>query len=136
MRYGSIKNNFVFNYLDYLLWCTTQDKDLVYREFEFSFRSSVEHFYPQDPYSGEPLEDGPLHSFGNLCLISHSKNSKLSNYQPTAKKEHFQAASTQGKIDSLKLYEMTRVKVWDADAIHKHETQMLGLFIKDSEGEK
>ncbi|EPH7669159.1 GmrSD restriction endonuclease domain-containing protein, partial [Escherichia coli] len=107
------------------------------REFEFSFRSSVEHFYPQNPYSGEPLEDPKiLHSFGNLCLISHSKNAKLSNYQPTAKKEHFQAASTQGKIDSLKLYEMTRVEVWDADAIHKHETQMLGLFIKDSEGEK
>ena len=137
LRYGSIKNNFVFNYLDYLLWCTTPDKDQVYREFEFSFRSSVEHFYPQNPYSGEPLEDPKiLHSFGNLCLISHSKNAKLSNYQPTAKKEHFQAASTQGKIDSLKLYEMSRVEVWDADAIHKHETQMLGLFIKDSEGEK
>ena len=109
LTYGGIQNNFVFNYLDYLLWC--QDgQDNVTNEFEFTFRSSVEHFYPQHPMDGhQSMNDNSLHSFGNLCLISHSKNSRLSNFQPSAKREHFQPNIVQKKIDSLKLYKMLQL---------------------------
>ncbi|HBY1581026.1 TPA: DUF262 domain-containing protein, partial [Klebsiella pneumoniae] len=101
MRFGMIANNLVFNYLDYLLWCRDRNKAEVVKRFEFTFRSSVEHFYPQHPMdSYKTLPDVSLHSFGNLCLISHSKNSRLSNFQPKQKQEHFETSLEQNEIDS------------------------------------
>lgn len=139
LKYGQIENNFVFNYLDYLLWCKSAESkspELV-KQFEFSFRSSVEHFYPQHPMDGHTvLNDRVLHRFGNLCLISHSKNSLLSNYQPTAKREHFAAAIAQKKIDSLKLYRMIETLekglAWGEVQIARHESEMLTLLAEDS----
>ena len=72
--------------------------------FSFTFRTSVEHYFPQTPLGSDPmvktaeLPNG-VDTFGNLCLISRSDNSKLSNYLPTAKKEHYAKATT---VESLK----------------------------------
>ena len=146
LRYDTIKNNLVFNYLDYLLWRNALQKnttDEVINRFVFTFRSSVEHFYPQHPIDGHiVLDENDLHSFGNLCLISHSKNSRLSNHQPSAKRDHFKAAIADKKIDSLKLYEMIKlldkspaqgkVPNWGDEQIKVHMNQMLEIFIHDS----
>lgn len=134
-KFGGIENNFVFNYLDYLLWVRDRDTDDVVKQFEFTFRSSVEHFYPQHPMDGyEPMESDSLHRFGNLCLISHSKNSRLSNFQPKAKQEHFAANIENKQIDSLKLYAMLELmkknKQWTSDEIEKHEREMRDVFQK------
>ena len=139
MKYGGVQNNFVFNYLDYLLWCL-DDKDEVVRQFEFTFRSSVEHFYPQHPMDGHfSIDETALHAFGNLCLISHSKNSRLSNFQPSAKKEHFQPNIVQKRIDSLKLYKMLQLleahKTWGEEEIHHHGQQMLNVLQNGSNTE-
>lgn len=85
---------FIFNYIDYCLW-----KEGNCPDFEFTSRSSIEHFYPQHPMDNFPTMDSEhLHNIGNLCLISTNKNSKLSNYQPLAKTEHYHKS----KIDSVK----------------------------------
>lgn len=139
LRYGMINNNFVFNYLDYLLWQQGDKKDPVIRNFEFTFRSSVEHFYPQHPMDGHiKLDESLLHRFGNLCLISHSKNSRLSNLQPSAKQEHFAASLNHNQIDSLKLYSMLNMLKtstnnsnsirWGEAQIIEHERQMLNVL--------
>lgn len=86
---------FIFNYIDYCLWIRNKK---AYSDFEFTSRSSVEHFYPQHPLSGPKMDDKHLHDIGNLCLISNSKNSELSNYSPVAKTEHYSKTS----YDSLK----------------------------------
>ncbi|GAC20300.1 DUF262 domain-containing protein [Paraglaciecola arctica] len=142
LKYGTIENNLVFNYLDYLLWCdgTKNGSDDVVNQFEFTFRSSVEHFYPQHPLDGHrKLAKNDLHRFGNLCLISHSKNSKLSNLQPTAKRDHFKAAIADKRIDTLKLYEMIKVMnsagEWTETQIAEHERNMLTILINDSKAE-
>lgn len=140
LKYSKIENNLVFNYLDYLLWCNAKSNKTtneVINQYEFTFRSSVEHFYPQHPMDGhQKLEQASLHSFGNLCLISHSKNSRLSNFQPNAKRDHFKAAINEKKIDSLKLYEMIRIiditKQWGITEIEQHENKMLEILIADS----
>ena len=139
LHYGVIENNLVFNYLDYLLWCEglKDSKDDVITQFEFTFRSSVEHFYPQHPLDGHRiLADADLHRFGNLCLISHSKNSKLSNLQPTAKRDHFKAAIADKSIDTLKLYEMIELmnagNEWTETQIAAHEQAMLKILVEDS----
>ena len=140
LRYGCIENNLVFNYLDYLLWHEAIENgtsDEVIKQFEFTFRSSVEHFYPQHPMDGHAhMEEESLHSFGNLCLISHSKNSRLSNFQPKAKRDHFKAAVADRKIDSLKLYEMINLLdssgEWTERQIEQHERKMLGILQEDA----
>lgn len=145
LLFGRIENNFVFNYLDYLLWQEGKDTDIgaraVIKEFEFTFRSSVEHFYPQHPMKGHPaLESDELHEFGNLCLISHSKNSRLSNFPPKAKLAYFSDGINQKAIDSLKLYEMIKLVQdnddWGADEINKHGDKMLELLLSDTHPEK
>jgi hypothetical protein len=142
LNYSVIENNLVFNYLDYLMWCkgVIERAGDVVTQFEFTFRSSVEHFYPQHPLDGHrQLISDHLHSFGNLCLISHSKNSKLSNLQPTAKRDHFKAAIADKSIDTLKLYEMIKLMnsagEWTEAQITEHERNMLTILINDSKTE-
>ena len=133
MRFGTIANNLVFNYLDYLLWCRDRHKAEVVKRFEFTFRSSVEHFYPQHPMDGyRTLPDTSLHTFGNLSLISHSKNSRLSNFQPKQKQEHFEASLERNEIDSLKLLAMIELmkknNQWGEEEIATHEAEMLAVL--------
>lgn len=135
--YGHIENNFVFNFLDYLLWVKKRGKDKnsdqVINFFEFTFRSSVEHFSPQHPMDGyKTVERVALNSFGNLCLISHSKNSRLSNFQPQQKLEHFEASLGNGQIDSLKLLSMIELMKargrWQEAEIAEHQDKMIDIL--------
>jgi hypothetical protein len=126
LRFGNIENNLVFNFLDYLLWLEHQGDEKVKR-YEFTFRSSVEHYYPQHPLPGIAcLEDKDLNSFGNLCLISHEKNSRLSNFMPAQKREFYQHNS----IDSVKQHLMMKAEPWDAEAIREHYKQMMDVLLK------
>ena len=127
LNYHQIENNLIFNYLDYLLWLKEKDKDATVNNFEYTFRSSVEHYYPQNPMEGyEKLKPDVLNSFGNLCLISHSKNSKLSNLMPTAKKEYY----ANNGIDSIKQYLMMKINPenWKEEAIKNHYDEMKKIF--------
>ena len=130
LSFGSIENNLVFNYLDYLLWLEHQATDSKVRAYEFTFRSSVEHYYPQHPLPGHDfLPADTLNSFGNLCLISHSKNSRLSNFRPEAKKEYYE----NNTIDSVKQHLMMRYQRWDAASIAEHDRTMKTVLMKGLE---
>lgn len=125
LTFGNIKNNLVFNFLDYLLWLEHRASEPV-KSYEFTFRSSVEHYYPQHPLDGQvQLDADTLNSFGNLCLISHSKNSRLSNFMPAAKKEFYK----NNAIDSVKQYLMMETESWDASAIRAHAEQMNNVLL-------
>lgn len=104
---GVATPNIVFNYLDYILWrdrVWKEDKrskrknahtyyelkypEVRYDDFDFTFRTSVEHFYPRHPKNGEKWEGGEgggVDNFGNLAILSRSKNSSFSNSLPSAK---------------------------------------------------
>ena len=125
LTFGNIENNLVFNFLDYLLWLEHRASEPV-KFYEFTFRSSVEHYYPQHPLDGQvQLDADTLNSFGNLCLISHSKNSRLSNFMPAAKKEFYK----NNAIDSVKQYLMMETESWDASAIRAHAEQMNNVLL-------
>lgn len=131
LSFGQIENNLIFNYLDYLLWLENDKKDsgkqdLIIKSYEFTFRSSVEHYYPQHPMPGyASLPTETLNSFGNLCLISHSKNSRLSNFMPKAKKEYYQ----KNPIDSIKQYRMMEDEDWNAKTISDHGEKMKDILV-------
>ncbi len=133
LTYYGIENNLVFNFIDYLLWLENKDKDSKIKSYEYTFRSSVEHYYPQNPINKDIdiIEDlNILHSFGNLCLISHEKNSRLNNNSPQVKREHY---SKSDAIDSVKQFIMMNNKwgEWNTTAIEQHEKDMMDLFARN-----
>lgn len=104
---GCDVENFVFNFYDYLVWKQAPEK---YSKFDFSYRTSVEHFYPQTPMDGydKLTQETGLNDFGNLCLISRGMNSKFSNNMPVAKLNNFGNEALRLEL-SIKLIEMMDV---------------------------
>ena len=136
--------NFVFNRLDYQLWkffheqeqeqklenlsendkwLTIKNKQSIWKKFRFTFRSSVEHHYPQHPSVGNELESG-LNDFGNLYLLSQSKNSSLGNSSPEEKKKHY----SNNEYDSLKQAIMMSYNEWTEREIENHGKEMLKVL--------
>lgn len=118
----------VFNYLDYLLWKEGKEK---YKDFVFEFRNSVEHWYPQHPSEGTfEVWDG-IDTFGNLCIISRSVNSKFSNLSPESKMKSYKKMVQKG---SLKLRIMGDIiegsssETWRQSECAKHEEEMSSLL--------
>ena len=126
----------VFNYLDYLLWKEGKEK---YKDFVFEFRNSVEHWYPQHPSEGTfEVWDG-IDTFGNLCIISRSVNSKFSNLSPASKMDTYRGMVQKGSlklrkmgeiIDKLRKTEKPGVaaKLWRQSECAKHEEKMISLL--------
>lgn len=120
----------VFCYLDYLIYrdgYSYDGKEIIssmQEDWQFQFRSSVEHFYPQHPVEGEQWEEDDLNGFGNLALITISGNSKFSNLPPVGKINSYPSVIKQ----SLKLKIMEKMtKLGDGkwteakSGIHKDE---------------
>ncbi|MDO6620141.1 DUF262 domain-containing protein [Shewanella sp. 6_MG-2023] len=140
LHQGTDVQNFVFNRLDYLLWRTLSEGKPVggitkenlaghFTSFQFAFRTSVEHYFPQtDPSGASKMKD--VDRFGNLCLISPSSNSRLSNYSPQDKKTFYQENN---RAESLKQAIMMNYTDWGPEGeglinIEKHETLMLNVL--------
>ncbi len=124
--FGGIENNLVFNYLDYLIWLRDRKR---FGSWDFTFRSSVEHFYPQTPLDELPaLDERLLHCFGNLCLISHSKNSRLSNLPPEAKRSLYPNGTFDSPKQRLMLDELEKGE-WNDEAIRRHDVEMKELLL-------
>lgn len=131
--------NFVFNRLDYQLWklpgekvkdflkndgwLTENTKNAIWKKFRFTFRSSVEHHYPQHPIDGQRIEDVDM--FGNLYLLSQSKNSRLNNLTPVAKRDIIKPWTN---CDSLKQVIMMSHDKWGEDEIKVHGEKMLTIL--------
>ncbi|MEZ9369660.1 HNH endonuclease family protein [Shewanella sp. 10N.286.51.B2] len=100
-----------------------------FTSFQFAFRTSVEHYFPQtDPSGASKMKD--VDRFGNLCLISPSSNSRLSNYSPQDKKTFYQENN---RAESLKQAIMMNYTDWGPEGeglinIEKHETLMLNVL--------
>lgn len=122
--------NFIFNFYDYIVW---KENPNNYPKFEFSYRTSVEHFYPQHPMNGyDELKDEHLNNFGNLCLISRTMNSKFSNNMPKAKLENFGNVEEIKNGLSIKLLEMmSRISGSNADQWQEKEIEKFGEECKE-----
>ena len=123
---GTNTPHLVLNYLDYLLW--RRDREGC-GDFAFEFRTSVEHWYPQNPSDGTFVRWDGVDRLGNLCLVQRNANSRFSNLNPVAKKATFQQMIAGG---SLKLREMARLTTgvddWKHGACQRHEEEMLMLL--------
>lgn len=124
----------VFTYLDYVLIRDKKVQNMTIDNFQFQFRNSIEHFYPQNPANGvrweddkgEPLE--ALNCFGNLALITVSGNSQFLNFIPKDKVEYWKDVKKQ----SPKLQIMSeKANDWSEEVAKNHGNEMLKLLEKE-----
>ncbi len=120
----------IFTYLDYIL---CRDDPNAFKEFNFQFRTSIEHFFPQHSINDDnTVDEEHRDSFGNLALLTVAANSKFSNMQPVHKIEQFPGIVKQSPklmIMSQLLYDNDRK--WDNDLVTHHNNQMHDLLAQD-----
>ncbi|OSB09710.1 hypothetical protein B2H97_10460 [Paraclostridium bifermentans] len=125
----------VFSYLDYLIYrdgYSYDGKEIIspfQDDWQFQFRSSIEHFQPQHPVEGECWDENDLNGFGNLALITISGNSKFSNLPPAGKINSYPSVINQSL--KLKIMEnMTRLDngKWTEEKASRHKDEMFKIF--------
>ena len=118
--------------MDYIL---CRDNPTEFKDFQFQFRTSIEHFFPQNPINGENAVDKKNRdSFGNLALITVSANSKFSNMFPIHKVEQYKDVIVQSpKLMRMKKMLDDNNRVWNDDMVAKHNTEMLTLLKNEIE---
>lgn len=151
LHQGTQVSNFIFNFLDYVLWLrsavvdhpfaqTITDEYVIRaikqhaRHFSFRYRTSVEHFYPVAPDESQQHETLPLEEvnrFGNLCIMSRSDNSRRSNLIPRAKVAQY--LSTNQSLKFQIMAERTNElegtgRTWDVAEIEQHGAQMSNVL--------
>ena len=137
-KYGDIPV-YAFNFVDYILWKNRSDlkekySSVEFEAFKFAYRRSIEHWYPQNPNGHDGESQLPaefLHSFGNLCIITDSQNSRFGNSYPEAKLEQWEREGIFHR-QSLKLQMMAEITKqkdsdWGADQIKELENEILPM---------
>lgn len=132
--YGEIPV-YAFNFVDYVLWNNRAElekeyKDINFDHFKFAYRRSIEHWFPQHLNSEERVEkidDKFLHSFGNLCIITDSQNSKFGNLVPIAKYNQWQDIFYRQSLKLQMMAEITSKKDsgWGPEQITELEKEIL-----------
>jgi len=121
----------VFTYLDYVL---CRDNPSEFKDFQFQFRTSIEHFFPQHPINGlNSVEENKRDLFGNLALITVSANSRFSNMLPIHKiEQHGDVIAQSPKLMRMmnKLLEGNN-REWNNTLVVEHGKAMLELLTKE-----
>ena len=149
-KYGAIPV-YAFNFVDYVLWKNRAElekeyKDINFDHFKFAYRRSIEHWYPQNPNGHDGESQLPaefLHSFGNLCIITDSQNSRFGNSYPEAKLEQWEREGIFHR-QSLKLQMMAKITSkkddgWGPKQITELEKEILNMvnhFIENKSSEQ
>ena len=146
-KYGDIPV-YAFNFVDYVLWKNRSDlkekySSVEFEDFKFTYRRSIEHWFPQNPNGHDGESQLPaefLHSFGNLCIITDSQNSKFGNSYPEAKLKQWEKEGIFYR-QSLKLQMMAEITKqkdsgWEADQIKGLEKEILPMVNQFIESKK
>ena len=83
---GTNTPHFLLNFIDYLFWCDWKKNPNTYsslglKDFSFKYWNTVEHHMAREWAVRNNIKnrDDFIHNLGNLCLISKSSNSRLSD---------------------------------------------------------
>ena len=123
---GFAIDRIVFTYLDYVL---LRDKKVVMPEgFYFQFRTSIEHFYPQNPIGDKRWKSADLNCFGNLALVSVSANSKFSNLPPKSKVGTYRQEIIMQSPKLKLMADLIENSEWTSELAQQHDKDMLSLL--------
>lgn len=116
--------HFLFNFIDYLYWLKKTDFGI--QEFEFKYRNSIEHHYPQQIAREKGVEPNIVDNLGNLCLISKSTNSRLSDRSPEEKANRYSSSNMGPKRQIM--YKITQINGWGEKKIKAHQDSLSKLL--------
>lgn len=137
---GTGTPHFLFNFIDYLYWVDSKNDKSIFKnpkelkEFSFKYWNSVEHHMARE--WAERNKDrffnysDYIDNIGNLCLISKSANSRLSDRDVKEKVETF----GKGNLGANRqiMYRMTinsdNTYTWDDSKIREHYNELLYLL--------
>lgn len=160
---GTKVGHFIFSYLDYLIYKKAKDSNFwagneilpneaekvneedfknlkkYFDNFKFSYRSSIEHCYPQNPNGNQLKQLGEcVDRFGNLCLIEPEFNSSLSNDGSHLKRSKLIELLNKKDKRSASLKQvimlMYKDECWESekakDTIEEHREKMFNLLLE------
>ena len=137
---GTSTPHFLFNFIDYLYWVEKSNstksslpyiKDI--KDFDFKYWNSVEHHLSQSKAENHSDSKSYIDCLGNLCLISKSINSSLSNRDVKEKVEMAEQKNKGAKRQIM--YEMTKKNNnnWGKEQIKEHYNNLVNLLSKRQE---
>ena len=138
---GTDTPHFIFNFIDYLYWVDNKNPTNINTEydienFDFKYWNSVEHHMAQEwaerNIDKVPDKDNYINCLGNLCLISKSSNSRLSDRDIKEKVQTFGKGNLGAKRQIM--YKMSKdseeTYTWNKEKIKKHYNNIMQLIEK------
>lgn len=134
---GTDTPHFIFNFIDYLYWVDSKNENKINKsysieDFDFKYWNSVEHHMAREwaDRNGITDKDEFIDNLGNLCLISKSSNSRLSDRDVKEKVQTFGGGNLGAKRQIM--YEMSKDEedkyTWTKDKIKQHYNDLLELL--------
>ncbi|MCZ6132586.1 DUF262 domain-containing protein [Campylobacter ureolyticus] len=118
---------------EFKIWDGIENQKSIYDRFYITKTGSVEHIQPQSKEKEHYFDDEKINYFGNLALITSSRNSSLGNKSVGMKKEAIKEWIYKGEsIQSLKmLLALEKYPDWNCKKSFEHREKMIEL-LKDS----
>jgi len=134
--------HFLFNFIDYLYWVDSKNANktnntYTINDFDFKYWNSIEHHMAREWASRNsekvPGYDNYIDNLGNLCLISKSANSRLSDRDTKEKAETFNTGNLGANRQIM--YTITRNNNgnYRKEQIKQHYNELLDLLSKRKE---
>lgn len=139
MSLGTDTPHFLLNFIDYLYWVESKDKrnDIPQisklKDFDFKYWNSVEHHLSRKKAEHLRNSGDYVDNLGNLCLLSKSANSRLSDRDVKEKVEVYGKGNMGPKRQIM--YAMTGANGnnWGHDEIRQHYNDLVLLLSKREE---
>lgn len=132
---GTSTPHYWFYRLEYLLWKNACNEIENLKEGYYLTRlNSVEHIQPQSRANDNCFNDTTINEFGNLALLTQSRNSSLNASDPTVKKAMVESWINNNKnIQSLKMLLALKGERWTYEECQNHGKEMKDLLLEDLE---
>ena len=139
MSLGTDTPHFLLNFIDYLYWVESKGRSngipqiRYVKEFDFKYWNSVEHHLSRKKAEHLPNSGDYVDNLGNLCLLSKSANSRLSDRDVKEKVEVYGKGNMGPKRQIM--YAMTEANGynWGHDEIRQHYNDLVLLLSKREE---
>lgn len=132
--------HFLLNFIDYLYWVDSSKQSRLIasssqvKSFDFKYWNSIEHHMAREWASRNSISDYEnfIDNLGNLCLISKSANSRLSDRDAREKAEVYNKGNLGAKRQIM--YAITKENNnYREEQIKKHYNELLVLLSKRKE---
>lgn len=133
---GTDTPHYFFYKLDYLLWKNFDNYfederyQTVKERYYLTRLNSIEHIQPQSKCNENDFNEDTINNFGNLALLTSSRNSSLGNLEVNEKKAKIENwIDGKQSIQSFKmLLALEKYPNWDYDKSTTHREEMISLL--------